>query len=211
MSVKILMKLMIASRNSHKIEEIKAIFQLPSVEWLGLDSFPPVPDVVEDGKTFDANAVKKAVTLALQFRVWALADDSGLEVDALAGAPGVYSARYAGEQCDYAANNTKLLQALQGCSERSARFRCVVALAAPDGRAQLVEGICAGRITEEVLGQHGFGYDPVFIPQGYEQTFAEMEPALKNSISHRARALARARDAWGAMLSQADPVWPLRP
>ncbi len=204
------MILLVASRNPHKIEEIRAIFSLPAVELAGLDDRPDLPAIVEDGQSFQANAVKKAVLTALASRSWTLADDSGLEVDALAGEPGVRSARYAGEPADYAANNAKLLQALAGCEQRAARFRCVVALAGPDGRAQIVEGVCEGRIIHECRGRQGFGYDPLFVPDGYAQTFAEMDATLKNRLSHRARALGRARELWGEMLAQPAPAWPMR-
>ncbi len=204
------MKLLIASRNRHKIEEIRAIFRLPFVDLVGLEDFPDLPEVVEDGLTFHANAVKKAVSLAMMAQVWTLADDSGLEVDVLAGEPGVYSARYAGEPVNYTANNDKLLRALTGREQRVARFRCVMALADSDGRAQITEGVCEGRIIEECRGHQGFGYDPLFIPDGHEQTFAEMDAELKNGLSHRARALTRARELWGEMLMQAVPAWPSR-
>ncbi len=204
------MKLLIASRNAHKTAEIRAIFELPTVELVDLGSFPHLPEVIEDGSTFQANAVKKAVTLALSTGLWTLADDSGLEVDALAGAPGVYSARYAGLAVDYAANNSKLLQALGDCQERTARFRCVVALASAEGKAQIAEGVCEGQIIHACRGTQGFGYDPLFVPQGYEETFAEMTPDLKNRLSHRAAALRLARARWGAMLMGAASAWPTR-
>ncbi|MBU4200326.1 MAG: RdgB/HAM1 family non-canonical purine NTP pyrophosphatase [Verrucomicrobia bacterium] len=202
------MKLLIASRNRHKIEEIRAILNLPAVDLADIEAFPNLPEVVEDGHTFQSNAVKKAVTLALMARVWTLADDSGLEVDALTGAPGVQSARYAGEPVNYEANNVKLLEALRDHEVRTARFRCVVALASADGRAQIVDGTCAGKIIHECRGTGGFGYDPLFVPDGYDQTFAEMDPSLKNQLSHRARALKQARELWGELLASAAPSWP---
>ncbi len=202
------MKLLIASRNHHKIREIRAIFNVPTVDMVGLEEFPDMPAVDEDGQTFHANAVKKAVTIALAARVWTLADDSGLEVDDLGGGPGVHSARYAGEPVNHAANNAKLLAALAGQVVRTARFQCVVALASADGKAQIVEGTCAGRIIHEDRGAQGFGYDPLFVPNGYDQTFAEMEPSLKNQLSHRARALRQACELWGGMLSQSASSWP---
>ena len=121
-----------------------------------------------------------------------MADDSGLEVDALGGAPGVYSARYAGEPCSYSNNNEKLLRELAGKSDRSARFRTVVALSDPAGNAETQEGACPGVIIEELRGTNGFGYDPLFVPDGYSETFAELDPEVKNRISHRARALHKA-------------------
>ena len=194
------MKLVLATRNRHKLDELRAILHLPGLEVCSALDFPDVPDVVEDGLTFEANAAKKAKALALATRCWALADDSGLEVDALGGAPGIYSARYAGEPSDSSANNRKLLEALQGQAVRTARFRCVLALAAPEGSVRFVQGTCEGKIAETAAGCGGFGYDPLFIPDGYAVSFAEMEPAMKNRISHRARALAAAVREWEGVL-----------
>lgn len=194
------MQLVIATRNRHKLGEIRAIFRAPELEFLSALDFPQIPDMVEDGATFEANAVKKAVTLARATGRWALADDSGLEVDALGGAPGVYSARYAGEPADYTANNVKLLHELAGRTDRQARFRCVLALSDPAGNARTLEGRCEGRIIAEERGRMGFGYDPLFVPDGCETTFAEMDAARKNLISHRARALEQAAREWLAVL-----------
>jgi XTP/dITP diphosphohydrolase len=190
------MRLLLSTRNKHKVTEIRAIFTTSDLELIDLGAFPDAPEVVEDGDTFEANAVKKARALALWSGLWTLADDSGLEVDALGGVPGVYSARYAGEPVDYRRNNDKLLAELSGPTDRTARFRCVIALSAPDGRSQSVEGRCEGTITDAWRGDGGFGYDPLFLPDGYEQTFAEMSSELKNRISHRANALRRAEEAW---------------
>lgn len=190
------MKLLIATRNSHKLEEIRRIFDFSGLEVLSAFDFPEIPDVVEDGDTLEENARKKAREMALATGLWALADDSGLEVDALDGAPGVYSARYAGEDCSYADNNTKLLRELDGASSRLARFRTVMALSDPQGAVETVEGVCPGKIIETLRGEHGFGYDPLFVPEGFSKTFAELSSAEKNKISHRARALEKARVAW---------------
>ena len=195
------MKILIASRNAHKIQEIREIFDLPGVEWVSTAAFPELADVVEDGDTFEANAIKKAVELATATGLWALADDSGLEVAALGNAPGVYSARYAGEPCSHANNNAKLLRELDGKADRSARFRCVAALSDPAGRAETVSGSCPGRIIETLRGAQGFGYDPLFVPDGFAQTFAEMGSEQKNRLSHRGRALALAQQKWGALIS----------
>ncbi len=195
------MKLLIATRNAHKLTEIRQIFALPGLEIVSAFDFPDVPDVVEDGETLEANAIKKAVTLALATGLWSMADDTGLEVDALDGAPGVYSARYAGENVDYAANNRKLLAELDGVTDRTAQFRCVMALSEPNGRAQYVEGICSGRIAHKCSGTNGFGYDPLFVPDGFDRTFAELSSEEKNRISHRGRALDEARRAWPDFLS----------
>jgi XTP/dITP diphosphohydrolase len=168
----------------------------PGVEVLSLVDFPDAPDVVEDRETYQDNALKKASEIAEFTGQRTLADDSGLEVDALDGAPGVYSARYAGENASDADRIHKLLEALKETpdSQRTARFVCAVAIAAPNGESQTVVGVCEGRIIHVPRGTHGFGYDPVFIPDGYEQTFAELGDAVKNRISHRARALNGARE-----------------
>lgn len=202
------MKLVIATRNKHKLEEIRAIFNVPSLEIVSALDYPDVPDVVEDGTTFEANAMKKAVSLAKATGLWALADDSGLEVDALNGAPGIYSARYAGEPVSYPANNRKLLKELERVSNRRARFRCVIALSSPDGKVKTVDGRCEGVIACEERGGTGFGYDPLFIPDGFSITFAEMDAAAKNSISHRGRALKKAQEEWGALLASNPGRWP---
>lgn len=202
------MKILIASRNAHKIREIREIFALPAVEWVSAADMPGLPDVEEDGDTFEANAVLKATTLAKASGLWALADDSGLEVAALGNAPGVHSARYAGEPCDHAANNAKLLAALDGVADRRARFRCVAALSDPSGRAETVSGACPGHIIEVRRGTAGFGYDPLFVPDGHDQTFAEMGDEAKNAISHRGRAMTLAQRRWGALLATAPARFP---
>ncbi|MDF7825863.1 RdgB/HAM1 family non-canonical purine NTP pyrophosphatase [Pontiellaceae bacterium B12227] len=195
------MKLVLATRNAHKLEEIQAIFDFQGLEVLSAFDFPDVPDVVEDKETLEGNAVKKAVEVAQATGCWALADDSGLEVAALDGAPGVYSARYAGDHCSYADNNVKLLKELADKDDRSAQFRTVLALSDPQGKAQTLEGACPGKIIEELRGTNGFGYDPLFIPEGHSGTFAELDAAIKNKISHRARALQKAAVEWAALLS----------
>lgn len=201
------MNLLIATRNAHKLEELRAILDLPAVELISVAAFPDAPEVEEDGDTFEANAIKKAVTLAQYSGLWSLADDSGLEVEALGGLPGVHSARYAGEPTDYRANNAKLLAALTGKTNRRANFRTVIALSSPDGVARTVDGRCEGVIIEELRGREGFGYDPLFLPDGFTQTFAEMAASQKNKISHRANALARAKDAWAAFLATNPAHW----
>ena len=202
------MKILIASRNAHKIQEIREIFDLPGVEWVSTAAFPDLHDVVEDGATFEANAIKKAVELARATGLWALADDSGLEVAALGNAPGVYSARYAGEPCNHARNNAKLLHDLSGKADRSARFRCVAALSDPSGRVETVSGSCPGRIIEHLRGAQGFGYDPLFVPDGFDHTFAEMGNEQKNRLSHRGRAMTLAKERWGALIAANAPGYP---
>ncbi|MBE7500834.1 MAG: RdgB/HAM1 family non-canonical purine NTP pyrophosphatase [Verrucomicrobiales bacterium] len=209
--------LVLATRNRHKVGEIQAVLG-PAFEYLTLADLPAAPEVEEDAGTFAGNARKKAETLAgwlaangsaLAGReIWVLADDSGLEVDALDGAPGVHSARFAafdtgrpGNSTD-AENNQKLLRRLDGvpASDRTARFRCVMALtpvpaagAAPSV-TQLFTGVCEGSVLDQPRGTGGFGYDPLFLPQGFELSFAELGEEAKNRISHRARALAGLHD-----------------
>jgi len=201
------MRLLIATRNRHKVQEIRSILG-EGFEYVSLADFPDAPEVTEDGKTFEENARKKTVEIAgwlksrtgiLPVESLVLADDSGLEVDALNGAPGVYSARYAGEPADHAANNRKLLEALRSvpAERRTARFRCVIAVAKPDGMVRIAQGTCEGTIGFEPRGTQGFGYDPLFIPNGYTQTFAELGNDVKDRISHRARALAGVREMLG--------------
>jgi len=195
------MKLLVATRNRHKLDEIRQILAFPKVELLAADDVSGLPEeVVEDAETFEGNALKKAREMCAASGLWTLADDSGLEVAALNNAPGVYSARYAGEPCSYPANNAKLLRELAGVTERRARFRCVIALCAPDGREWTVEGSCPGHIIQELRGEKGFGYDPLFVPDGYEQTFAELDGIVKNRISHRGAALKHAATAWQTLL-----------
>lgn len=202
------MKILIASRNPHKIREIREIFDLPGVEWVSTAEFPELADVEEDGDTFEANAVKKATELALATGLWALADDSGLEVAALDNAPGVYSARYGGEPCDHARNNAKLLRELEGVEDRSARFRCVAALSDPSGHAETVSGSCPGRILPALRGTEGFGYDPLFVPDGFEETFAEMGNEQKNLLSHRGIAMMAAQEKWGGLIASGADAFP---
>ncbi len=190
------MKIVLASRNQGKLQEFKALLASLPVEVASLQNYPEVPEVAEDGATFAENAVKKARAVAAATGLWALADDSGLEVDYLNGAPGVYSARFAGEGRDDRANNEKLLRLLAGVppEKRTARFRCVVAVATPGGEVYTAEGACAGVIAAEPRGNRGFGYDPLFFVPQLGKTFAELDPEVKNTISHRARALAGARE-----------------
>ena len=197
------MKLLLATRNANKVREIKEIFTSASIELVSADDVPGLPkDVEEDADTFEGNALKKARTLCAASGLWTLADDSGLEVKALGNEPGVHSARYAGEPTNTPANNAKLLRNLQGITDRAARFRCAIALCAPDGREWTVEGSCPGRIIDAPRGTTGFGYDPLFVPDGYDQTFAELGSGIKNRISHRARALQAAQQAWIPLLQE---------
>ena len=164
------------------------------IELVSLDRYPEAPEVVEDGDTFEKNAVKKASLIAEHTGSMTLSDDSGLEVDALGGAPGVYSARYAGENASDADRIRKLLDALHNTPDahRTAQFRCAVAVAAPGRETRVVVGVCEGRITRTPRGDLGFGYDPVFVPAGYDKTFGELGAEVKNQMSHRAKALQKA-------------------
>ncbi len=195
------MRLLVATRNRHKLDEIRAILGCEGLELVSPDEVGRLPLVEETAATFEGNARQKAVTLAVVSGLWALADDSGLEVEALQGAPGVRSARYAGPAADDGANNAKLLAALRHMPNRSARFRCALVLAAPDGRSWSVSGACEGRLLNAPRGRHGFGYDPLFVPRGYDATFAELPAEVKNAISHRAMALRQATAAWGELLT----------
>jgi XTP/dITP diphosphohydrolase len=188
--------LLIGSGNAHKAAELAEL--LKGLPWVvkSLKDFDPVPEPEETGATFQANALLKARYYSRQFEVVCVADDSGLCVDALDGAPGVYSARFAGPGCSYDDNNKKLLRLLQPVtwSERTARFVCCAALSGPGVKEFTALGKIEGHISVEPYGTHGFGYDPVFVPEGYEETFAELGAEKKNAISHRARAFAAMKE-----------------
>lgn len=182
-------EIIVATKNSGKIREIQEILHTVPCQVVPIGAVVEAFDVEEDGLTYAENALKKARNAVLCSGKIAIADDSGLEVDALNGAPGIYSARFGGEQLSQSEKNALLLKKLQGETERSARFRCVIAVVAPDGREETVEGVCEGAIGYEARGEHGFGFDPVFIVSEYQQTMAELPRDLKNRISHRAKAL----------------------
>jgi XTP/dITP diphosphohydrolase len=197
------MKLMIATGNKHKVEEIKKIFEdINELELLFKPDFPHLPEVDENQDTLEGNAIKKAVETAKLTGLWCLADDTGLEVDALNGEPGVYSARYAGENATYADNNIKLLEKLENCNNRNAKFACVIALSDPKGNYRYARGECNGRILKELQGNRSFGYDPIFQPDGFDETFAQMSADAKNTISHRGKALTLAKKEWKKILEQ---------
>ncbi|MDY0093705.1 MAG: XTP/dITP diphosphatase [Candidatus Vecturithrix sp.] len=181
--------LIVATKNIGKIREIQEILNPFLWHVVPIGERVKVFEVEEDGLTYAENAIKKARAAVLCSGKIAIADDSGLEVDALDGAPGIYSARFGGEQLSQAEKNALLLRTLDEKSERSARFRCVLALVSPDGRERIVEGVCEGEIGYEARGNYGFGFDPVFLVAGYQQTMAELPPDVKNRISHRAKAL----------------------
>ncbi len=185
------MTIVLATRNRGKITEIKAL--LPGLQVRSAATYPGCPEPEETGQTFEENALIKAHAVARFTGRTALADDSGLEVDALYGAPGIQSARYAGTGATDRENIHCLLNALDGVpdAERTARFRCVIAVVEPDGRTWTADGACEGRILREPRGESGFGYDPLFVPAGYENSFGELDATVKNRISHRASALSR--------------------
>jgi XTP/dITP diphosphohydrolase len=195
----------LATRNRGKIAELSKLLEGFHLEVAGLDAFPQVGEVPETGDTFAANALEKARTVAGLTGLVAVADDSGLEVDALGGAPGVYSARYAGEKAGDAANNAKLLAALAGvpAGRRAARFRCVMAAAAPGGETLLAEGAWEGEIALELTGEGGFGYDPLFFDPRLGRTAAQLTREEKNAVSHRGKALRSLLAGWPGFWSRA--------
>lgn len=182
------MRLLIATKNAHKTDEIRAIL---GAAWVveDLNAYPEIAAPEETGTTFLENATIKAVAASHLFSGMVLSDDSGLEVDALGGAPGVYSARYAGEHATAAEHRAKLLGALDGARDRTARFRCTMVLAENGAVLGAFDGAVEGTIIGEERGSGGFGYDPLFIPTGHNETFAQLPGAVKNQLSHRARAL----------------------
>ncbi len=187
-------RLLIATRNAGKVNELRDLLSGMPVELLNLNDVAPVPEVEETGATFEENAILKARGYALQTGTWALADDSGLEIEALDGAPGVLSARYGGSETGFAEKIQRLLSEIDETEdpERRARFVCSVALADAEGEVRFTaEGICAGTIAEEPRGTGGFGYDPIFIPDGFNSTFGELPVRIKQQISHRGRAIAK--------------------
>ncbi len=188
-------QLILATRNLHKIEELQAMLSGSGITVKSLKDFPYLQEVEEDQPTLEGNALKKARIVFQSTGIPALADDSGLEVLYLNKQPGVYSSRFAGEGCSYDDNNRKLLKALKGVPprRRQAQFRTVLALVGP-GYEKCVEGIVEGMIIESPRGKNGFGYDPIFFPNGYTQTYAEMGAEMKNSLSHRSKALAQMKE-----------------
>jgi len=187
--------LILATNNTHKISEISAILSGLDLEILSANNFPDFPEVEETGSTLEENAILKVQAVWKKYHLPAVADDTGLEVDYLRGAPGVYSARFAGTGCTYDDNNRKLLSLLEGARdrERSARFRTVIAFVDMKGEIQQVNGALEGEIADKPRGKNGFGYDPVFVVEGTWKTLAEFPTEEKNKISHRGRALAKIR------------------
>lgn len=201
------MKLYLASGNAHKAAEMNALAQASGlgVEIVSAKAAGGMPPVVEDTGTFTGNARKKALALkaVVPADAWVLADDSGLCVNKLGGGPGVESAYYAGPQGDGAANLRKLVEVMRGvpAGERGAHFMCVLLLAGPGGTEAVFEGRCDGVLSDEPRGGSGFGYDPLFVPVGYEQSFSELGDDVKNSLSHRGRAWAKLVEDWGTVVA----------
>lgn len=189
------MNLVLATNNRDKVRELRHALDGLPVRILTCDDYPGLPEVVEDGATLEENSLKKARALCEATGLPAVADDTGLEVDALDGAPGVYSSRFAGPDVSYEENVRELLRRMKGVpkSKRTARFRCVIALVEPGGAEVLVDGVCEGTILDEPRGAGGFGYDPVFLIPSRGRTFAELSVEEKNEISHRGLAMARMR------------------
>ncbi|MCY3722609.1 MAG: RdgB/HAM1 family non-canonical purine NTP pyrophosphatase [Candidatus Poribacteria bacterium] len=191
------MKLILATRNQGKVRELTNMLygeanSKQQIEVISLENYPDAPEVIEDGKTYAENAIKKASVIAAYTSHLTLADDAGLEVDALDGAPGIHSKRWAGENATDETRIAKLLQALEGAANRRARFIAAIAVVHPNANPEVVLGVCEGHIRHDPGGESGFGYDPVFVPDGYHQTFAELGEEIKNRISHRAKALEQA-------------------
>jgi XTP/dITP diphosphohydrolase len=200
------MRLVVASRNAKKCGELEALLGPLGVDVCGVAEFPDAPgDVDETGTTFAENAALKATEVATAIGLWTIADDSGLQVDHLKGEPGVYSARYAGEQATDADNNAKLLNELDGVppAQRGAQFVCHLAISDPNGEICLTaSGRCRGRIVSELSGSGGFGYDPLFLVREYHRTFGQLSAATKSVLSHRARAIAELTRSFPSLLRQ---------
>lgn len=185
------MQIVLATRNKGKIRELARIFahELPEVELLGTDNFPDLADVAETEDSFEGNALLKAVAVSRFTKLPAIADDSGLAVDHLKGAPGIYSARYSGVHGDDEANLQKVLREMEGIANRRAQFVCAAAFVAPNGYQKVLRAEMVGELISQPRGANGFGYDPIFVPVGFAQTTGEMAPDLKDSISHRGKAM----------------------
>jgi XTP/dITP diphosphohydrolase len=186
-------ELVIATKNSGKVTEIRHLLKPLKLKVLSLSDFKGIGDIKENGETFKANAVKKASAVARKLKTLVMADDSGLQVEALKGKPGIKSARFAGPNPTTKKLCSKLLRLIRDKKDRRARFVCDIAIAMPGEKIKVVEGVCRGRIAGRMLGTNGFGYDPVFVPQGYSKTLAQMPLRLKNRISHRGKALKKAK------------------
>jgi len=199
-------KILIATKNPGKVADFKALFDQYNIKVISLlDINPPIADVEETGDTFSENASIKAETIANQLNLPVLADDSGLSIDYLSGRPGVYSARYAGLDKDDQKNNHKVLRELEGVpdEERTAKFVCALAFAVPGRQTIIKYGTCQGKLTNKPIGENGFGYDPIFIPDGYQQTMAQLSTEEKNAVSHRGQAI-KAFASWLDLQEEVD-------
>lgn len=192
--------IVLATTNKNKIKEFREMVKDFPVEIRSVGDFGPIPECIEDGETFEENAYKKALHTAKILGLPAISDDSGLEVEALDGAPGVYSARYAGESATDEENCAKLLKEMKGKTNRKAAFQCVLSIAVPSGPALTYEGTCEGTILEEKQGDSGFGYDPLFFYEPFNKSFAECGMEEKNKVSHRGKALAELRDEFDKVI-----------
>ena len=196
--------LVLATTNKNKVKEFQEMVGDFPVEIRSIADFGTIPECIEDGETFDDNAYKKALHTAKILGLPAIADDSGLEVEALDGAPGVYSARYAGENATDDDNCQKLLKEMEGVTNREAAFKCVLSIAVPSGPALTYEGSCEGTLLEEKRGESGFGYDPLFYFEEFGKTFAECNSEEKNKVSHRGKALAEVRAEFDKVIKWLD-------
>lgn len=210
------MEILIATKNTGKVKELSRLLQMPGFNFLSLADFPDCPDAVENGSSFEDNALLKASLGAYHSGLWTLADDSGLVIEALNGLPGIHSARFAGPGAGYAANNAKVLEMMRDIPPdgRGARFVCVICLVGGNNRAFFSRGEVLGRITIQPNGNGGFGYDPIFQPNGFGLTFAEMPQKDKDLISHRAKAVEKIRPLIAGLFQapkdwagQADLTW----
>ena len=201
-----MLQILAATSNQHKIAEFQELLKdiKDRVTILSPSSYPNFPKLIENGSTFEENSVMKAVQASAYADISAFADDSGLETEALHGAPGVYSARYAGEGASDMDRIQRLLREMSGCENRKARFVCVISIAYRGKLVKSFRGEVAGSIAKAPAGDHGFGYDPIFIPEGFDKTFGELSAEVKDSISHRARAMKKAVDFIRAELDTMD-------
>ena len=196
--------LVLATTNKNKVKEFQEMVGDFPIEIKSMADFGTIPECIEDGETFDDNAYKKALHTAKILGLPAIADDSGLVVDALGGAPGVYSARYAGDDASDEDNCQKLLKEMKGEKNRKAAFKCVLSIAVPSGPALTYEGSCEGTILEEKRGESGFGYDPLFYFEEFDKSFAECNSDEKNKVSHRGKALAQVRNEFDQVMKWLD-------
>jgi XTP/dITP diphosphohydrolase len=204
-----LQKIVIATRNPGKTAEIRALLKDFPIEIKNLDDFGPIPEVIEDGDTFEENAYKKSSFTARVLGLPALSDDSGLCVEALDGRPGIYSARYAGENATDKGNCEKLLKDLDGAKNRNAAFECVISLAVPTGAALTYEARCEGVLLEAPVGENGFGYDPIFFYPSLNKTFAQIPREEKSRVSHRGKALYELRKEFNKVIKWLDQQMPI--